>query len=35
MTDDQSRTGVVDTIVAHWGDGALHLLDHQNQVVPW
>jgi NAD(P)-dependent dehydrogenase (short-subunit alcohol dehydrogenase family) len=32
---DDSVPGVVDTIVAHAGDGGLQFLDYQGHVVPW
>lgn len=35
LTVDDSIPGVVDTIVAHQGDGGLQFLDYRNQVVPW
>lgn len=35
LTVDDSIPGVVDTIVAHSGDGGLQFLDYQGQVVPW
>jgi hypothetical protein len=35
LTVNDSIPGVVDTIVAHAGDGGLRFLDYQNQVVPW
>ncbi|MCW2734347.1 MAG: 3-oxoacyl-ACP reductase [Mycobacterium sp.] len=35
LTVNDSIPGLVDTIVAHAGDGGLQFLDYQNQVVPW
>jgi NAD(P)-dependent dehydrogenase (short-subunit alcohol dehydrogenase family) len=35
LTVGDSIPGVVDTIVAHQGDGGLQFLDYRNQVVPW
>jgi NAD(P)-dependent dehydrogenase (short-subunit alcohol dehydrogenase family) len=35
LTVDDSVPGVVDTIVAHAGEGGLQFLDYQNAVVPW
>src|ERR1700712_3665279 len=35
LTVDDSIPGVVDTILAHTGDGGLQFLDYQNQVVAW
>lgn len=35
LTVDDSIPGVVDTIVAHAGEGGLQFLDYQNAVVPW
>ncbi|KAA0101162.1 SDR family NAD(P)-dependent oxidoreductase [Mycolicibacterium sp. P1-18] len=35
LTVDDSVPGVVDTIVAHSGEGGLQFLDYQNAVVPW
>lgn len=35
LTVDESIPGVVDTILAHTGDGGLQFLDYRNQVVPW
>lgn len=35
LTVDESALGVVDTIVAHRGEGGLHFLDYENHVVPW
>jgi NAD(P)-dependent dehydrogenase (short-subunit alcohol dehydrogenase family) len=35
LTVDDSIPGVVDTIVAHAGEGGLQFLDYQNQIVPW
>lgn len=35
LSVDDSVPGVVDTIVAHAGDGGLQFLDYQNTVVPW
>ena len=35
LTVDESARGIVDTVVAHRGDGGLQFLDYQNQVVPW
>lgn len=35
LTVDDSIPGVVDTIVAHTGEGGLQFLDYQNAVVPW
>lgn len=35
LSIDQSIPGVVDTIEKHAGEGGLHFLDYQDQVVPW
>jgi NAD(P)-dependent dehydrogenase (short-subunit alcohol dehydrogenase family) len=35
LTIEESIPGVVDTIVAHEGDGGLQFLDYRNDVVPW
>ena len=35
LTVEDSIPGVVDTIVAHAGEGGLQFLDYQNAVVPW
>ena len=32
---DESVSGVVDTILAHQGEGGLRFVDHQDQTVPW
>jgi NAD(P)-dependent dehydrogenase (short-subunit alcohol dehydrogenase family) len=35
LTVDDSIPGVVDTIMAHRGEGGLQFLDYRNEVVPW
>jgi NAD(P)-dependent dehydrogenase (short-subunit alcohol dehydrogenase family) len=35
LTVEDSIPGVVDTIVAHEGEGGLQFLDYRNDVVPW
>ncbi len=35
LTLQQSAPGVVDTILAHQGEGGLHFVDYRNQVVAW
>ncbi|MET0453925.1 MAG: SDR family NAD(P)-dependent oxidoreductase [Mycobacterium sp.] len=35
LTVDDSIPGVVDTLLAHAGDGGLQFLDYQDHVVPW
>jgi NAD(P)-dependent dehydrogenase (short-subunit alcohol dehydrogenase family) len=35
LTVDDSIPGVVDTIVAHAGEGGLQFLDYQDQIVAW